>query len=147
MPFCRSQMLLASGRYGIHGAVSVPLFSFSCVTICPTKAASRSDLRRAQCPYLDAISRRNRATVSASRCGTAFISTNLEKLSIATRRYRFPFRSGRLNTIKSYEVSRKGLDTINECLHLIFSLNLTTVEWILIPTTSLKNPQIYTLFQ
>jgi hypothetical protein len=90
------------------------------------KEPSLSDLSLAVCPYLAPISSKNCATVSASLDGTALISTSFRKLSIATSRYRFPFLSSVLNTIKSYETSKKGLETIKECLVFILSLSPLT---------------------
>ena len=120
--FCRSQMLLACGWYATHNIDSTFLILLRYVTIRLVNAGSRSDLSLAILPYLEAISSKNCATVSASLCLVAFNSTSLVKLSIDTIMYLFPFLSSRVNTIISYDTSKNGRDTMKECLHFTFSL-------------------------
>ena len=110
----------------MHCTDSTSRYLFKRSTSRPVKAPSLSDLSRAMWPYRDPISKRKRATVSASLFFTAFISTNFRKLSMATRMYLLPYLSSRLKTMKSYDTSKKGRDTINECFAFIFSFGPLT---------------------
>ena len=100
----------------MHGQVVVPELSFNLAITNPMNSAALSERSLATGPYRLLIQIRNLATVAASLFLVALISTSLEKLSIKTRIYLLPLVSGLSNTIKSYEASKKGRETMKECL-------------------------------